>query len=104
MSARRRVRYRPPAPRRRPAWCATIAEQSAKLGSLAAVFAQLDADRAAKVALAGARYRAARDAVAAVAWRAVEHKRYRAWHATPLQVPDWVDGMGWPEPDGTVVA
>jgi predicted aminopeptidase len=102
MSARRR--YYPPLPRRRPSWCAMIAEQSAELGSLEAVFERRDQERAAKVALAEARHDQLREAVRRVAWRAVEHKRYRAWRAAPLQVPDWVDGQGWPEPDGTVVA
>jgi hypothetical protein len=95
---RRRVRYRPPRPRHRPSWCATIAEQSVDLGSLEAVFNRLDSERAAKVALAAARYREVTDALAAMRWRAVERERYRRWLATLLERPGWADGKDWPEP------
>lgn len=91
---RRRVRYRPPPPRKRPSWCATIAQQSADLGSLQAVFDRRDAERAAKAATAAARAREAQEAVRVVAWRTAEHQAYRAWLAAPLDVPQ---REPWPE-------
>jgi predicted aminopeptidase len=96
-----RRRYYPPRPRRRPSWCATIAALSAELGSLEAVFAQLDSERAARVALAQARRDRVVDAVERVKWVAEQEQRYQAWRAAPLQVPEWaVRGIveGWPEP------
>ncbi len=95
---RRRVRYCPPRPRRRPRWCATIAEQSLELGSLEAVFTRLDSERAAKVAVAQARRHEVAEAVAAVAWHATEREAYRGWLATPLETPEWADGKDWSEP------
>jgi hypothetical protein len=92
------VRYCPPPPRGRPSWCARIAEWSAELGSLAAVWDRLDEERAAAVALGQARRDQAAMVVEHVAWLAEGERRFREWLAAPLQVPDGVDGQGWPEP------
>jgi hypothetical protein len=100
-----RRRYRPPRPRRRPGWCAAIAALSAELGSLQRAYDQLDQERAAKVALGLARRDQAVRALERVAWLAEGERRYQAWRAAPLQVPEWtIRGIveGWPEPDGAL--
>jgi hypothetical protein len=69
---------------------AAIAEQSAKLGSLAAVYEQRAADRAAAKALAEARRDSYLAAVEQLSWTAEQRRRFKAWRAVPLQIPEWV--------------
>jgi hypothetical protein len=82
---------------------ATIAELSDEFGSLEAVYWQLDQERADAQDARRARAEAERDRVIEAIGRlsriAEGERRFRAWLSTPLSTPDWVDGLGWPEPD-----
>jgi hypothetical protein len=77
---------------------------SAELGTIEAVYALLDSEREAFLTRRRAVADAQRDQVVSAisqTSRTIEgERRSREWLTTPLEVPDWVDGLGWPEPDG----
>jgi hypothetical protein len=83
--------------------CAVIAEQSGEVGSVEAAYRKLDLERAAAQTARRARAEAERDRVTETIYqmsrRAEGERRFRQWLATPLEVPEWVTGEGWPEPD-----
>jgi hypothetical protein len=93
--SRRRVRFRPPPPRHRPNWCAVVAEQSVKAGSVQAVFDRLDQEVAAAVAAAQAHGRQVAAAVASAARLADDYAAFRAWQPSPsAEREPWPDEPG----------
>lgn len=68
-----------------------------------AAYRKLDLERAAAQTARRARAEAERDRVTETIYqmsrRAEGERRFRQWLATPLEVPEWVTGEGWPEPD-----
>lgn len=106
MTARWRSRGRRLCPRRRPWLAAALAEASVAAGSLAAVYASLDADRrhqvAAARALAGRRRRDFEDGLCALDGHLHQDTSFRRFVAERpgLRLPTPAEAAAsWPEPE-----